>query len=200
MTPASDEFVSLASITRDVERFCKIRQWYKYIPWPGEEYVIIFRRGEQPHYSRIERVNQDTLGTHVDLSPLSLLPRDGLRALQVTEETLKHTVFLTPLLRGQEYMALPSSFAVSAPKHVIHRPHCNLDEYREFCKFHHVDIDDTTPDSTFREAALFERERLRMVKEIIDKAVILAQASNIYRDDEEPIKMRRYTNGRTYKQ
>jgi len=160
--------ISIKTIREDAHRFSKLHSWYKHISWPREQFYIWFRKGERPRYNFDPEV-KDPVSLHIWM---------GMECPENEPASINHFVWLTPLFRGND--------GTSDRPHA--RPVARLDEktYSDFLAQHGITGERYPPgvplgdsDLIRQEGLLYERERLRMIDDIVEKAVLIAKEKGI---------------------
>jgi len=175
--------ITLSTIRADAHRFSKLHSWYKNIAWPAETFFVTFGKGQEPR-NGIRPEISDAIGTHLCMEPAykwqpqknwfgnpTELPPPLPQVVQ------DNPVLLTPLLRGDD--------GVPGRPRVQNTPlHQDRPRYLAFLASKGIDVsdaDDYCRNDDFRtqEALFYERERLRMIDDIVAKASIIARSMGI---------------------
>lgn len=151
--------VSLESIRVDVERFSKLHSWYKHLPLTGNEFVVIFDKGEQPRHSICPEI-KDKEGMHAIILDLSWLKQ------HYPDCKYTYTFKFNCFLRGLE-------------KYGGYRQLCgiNHDEYIKFIKDHGYD--------RYNTEEIFEKEHQRQVDHAVQMIYQEALEQNFIINDDK---------------
>lgn len=158
------------TIRKDIERISKLHSWYKHIKWPSEEFVLVFRIGEVPRYN-FDRCVTDTEGLHLDIARKVDYVKSHPDAQNVIME---NTVNISPMFRGNEG-------TMENPYVLL--PRVKLGVWIEFMKEQGVVDYDFKKEHSAQDAEVYEKERQRIISEVVDKGTIIAKSLGLL--DEE---------------
>ncbi len=167
--------ITVATIRADAERFSKSHSWYKHIPWTGQNFMIYFHTGAVITDCRQNEASGHT-GLHMYLATPDTVQNYAI--IGVHPASRENLVLLTPTLRGNDSEE-PGKASARRARQAYGR---TREVYTEFLAKHGLSRarqngDDDEYDNL--EGLIYEKERQRMIGEIVDKATIIAKAMNV---------------------